>query len=527
MELDTKSLVLVLSISNALMGCTLLWVFRGSKEEGIDLWIASLFMKAVATFVLLFPLTLPSPVFAYAVPMALTGAYTLNYLALCIFLGFKRNAWLAYGPLVAAAVILVFVGQLPFYSVVGADLIRAFLIGVVISLLMRDDKWRRDRAKDLVLVGFLLGLMVFGGRVIANILDAASFESFNRSNSGRSVTFLMSFTVSILTSFGLVLMYRNRAIGKLLASEDSLRTFKAIVDSTDDAIISKTLTGIITSWNQGAARLFGYRAEEAIGKPMQMLIPADRSNEETEILARITRGERVDHLETVRLHKDGRMIDISMTISPILNSGGKVMGASKIARDITERKHLEAQIKQMAHYDVLTNLPNRRLLNDRLSQAMAITKRTGRHGALMLLDLDNFKPLNDTYGHDVGDLLLIQVAERLTDCVREVDTVARFGGDEFVVLLNDLTEDRVESTEKARGIAEKIRATLAEPYWIDTKHKAASDTLIEHCCTASIGVLVFSSPEGDPADLLKRADAAMYQAKEAGRNEIRFYGLTK
>lgn len=526
MELDTKTLVVVLSISNALMGFTLLWVFRGSKEGGVGLWIASLFSKAVATGLLLFP-TLPSPVFAYAVPIALTGAYTLNYLALCRFLRFKRNAWLAYGPLVAAAVILVFVGQLPFYSVVGADLIRCFLIAVVISLLLRNEQWRNDQAQDLMLVGFLLGLMVFGGRVIVNILDPASFESFDRSNAGRSMTFLVSFAVSILTSFGLVLMYRNRAIGKLLASEDSLRQYKAIVDSTADAIISKTLSGIITSWNQGAERIFGYSAAEAIGKPMQIFIPADRSNEAVEILARIAKGERVEHFETVRRHKDGRMVNVSTTISPILDVAGKVIGASKIARDITERKNLEAQIKQMAHYDVLTDLPNRRLLFDRLQQAMTGTKRSGRYGALMFMDLDNFKPLNDTYGHGVGDLLLLEVARRLTARVREIDTVSRFGGDEFVVLLSDLMSQEDESTAQARIIAEKIRITLAEPYLLTVKREGQADITIEHRCTTSIGVVVFGSQNESSDEVLRRADQAMYQAKESGRNAIRLYGMTQ
>ena len=523
MELDTRTLILIVAISNALMGCTLLWVFRDSKEEGVSLWIASLFLKAVSTGVLLFARDLPSPVFSYAVPMALTGAYTLNYLALCIFLGFKRNAWFAYAPLAVAALILIFVGHLPFYSVVGADLIRTFLISVIISLLLRHEKWRKDRAHGLVLLGFMLGLMVFGGRVIANVLDAATFESFNSGNVGRSVTFLLAFTVSILTSFGLVLMYRNRAIGKLLASEDSLRKFKAIVDSTEDAIVSKTLSGVVESWNLGAERLFGYSATEAIGTPMQMLIPAELLQEEREILARITHGEKVEHFETVRRHKDGHSIDIATTVSPILDEDARVVGASTISRNISQRKQLEEQVRQMAFHDTLTQLPNRRLLIDRLQQAMNASKRSERYCALLFLDLDNFKPINDMHGHDAGDLLLLEVARRLTERVREIDTVSRFGGDEFVVLLGDLARQEDESTAQARIIAEKFRGALAEPYLLTAKREGQAGIEIEHRCTASIGVVVFGSQNQNAEEVLRRADLAMYQAKTAGRNAIRFY----
>jgi diguanylate cyclase (GGDEF)-like protein len=154
---------------------------------------------------------------------------------------------------------------------------------------------------------------------------------------------------------------------------------------------------------------------------------------------------------------------------------------------------------------------------------MAASKRSGCYGALMFLDLDNFKSLNDTQGHAAGDLLLIEAANRLKNCVRETDTVARLGGDEFVVVVDGLNEDKVESSELARVIAQKISASLAQPYRLLVEQDGAVARTVEHRSSASIGVVVFIESEGSQADFLKWADTAMYQAKGAGRSLIRFY----
>jgi len=192
-----------------------------------------------------------------------------------------------------------------------------------------------------------------------------------------------------------------------------------------------------------------------------------------------------------------------------------------IVEDITERKRMEQQVRELAFYDPLTQLPNRRLLDDRLSQSLAESRRSKRYGALIFLDLDNFKAINDKHGHAVGDLLLVQAAKRMKNCVRKVDTVARYGGDEFVVMMGDLNEDKAASTALAGSAAEKIRAALAEPYRLAVKHGAPEDALVEHRCTASIGVVVFIDREGTQDDVLRLADTAMYQAKNAGSNSIR------
>lgn len=221
---------------------------------------------------------------------------------------------------------------------------------------------------------------------------------------------------------------------------------------------------------------------------------------------------------------------------PILSASGKVLGTFAIYHhevsmptkyDITlieqtarlvsltiARKAAENEIQSLAFYDPLTHLPNRRLLLDRLLQALASSARSGKEGALLFIDLDNFKTLNDTLGHDIGDLLLRQVAQRLTSCVREGDTVARLGGDEFVVILEDLSEQDLETAARAELIGEKILATLNRLYQIGT---------YEYHSTSSIGITLFNDHERDVEKVLKQADIAMYQAKKSGRNTMRFF----
>lgn len=194
-----------------------------------------------------------------------------------------------------------------------------------------------------------------------------------------------------------------------------------------------------------------------------------------------------------------------------------------LVKDITAQKQMEEQVRQLAFYDPLTKLPNRRMLNDRLSQTMAASKRSGRYGAMMFLDLDNFKPINDTLGHGAGDLVLMEVARRLLSCVRQRDTVARFGGDEFVVMLAEFDSDKAKSTVQAQAIAEKIRALLAEPYSLTVKKEAQAEFTVEYRCTASFGVVLFVGHQATEEDVLKWADTAMYRAKDAGTNSICLY----
>lgn len=220
-------------------------------------------------------------------------------------------------------------------------------------------------------------------------------------------------------------------------------------------------------------------------------------------------------------HSPGQERWFTMNVTPLAH--GAHEGAVITHTDNTQRRQMEERVRQLAFHDSLTQLPNRLLFNDRLAQSMATSKRMGFYGALIFLDLDNFKPLNDLHGHDAGDLLLIEVAHRLKSCVREMDTVARFGGDEFVVMLSELDADKAVSTMQAATIAEKIRGSLSQPYQLTWQPAGKAPSLFEHRCSASIGVTLFIGQEASQKDILKWADLAMYEAKSAGRNQVRFY----
>jgi diguanylate cyclase (GGDEF)-like protein/PAS domain S-box-containing protein len=306
--------------------------------------------------------------------------------------------------------------------------------------------------------------------------------------------------------------------------ESRLRMFEVALNSVANGIVITDIKAHIQWVNPAFTQLTGFSLEEALGHNPGMLLnsgkqyPAFYQN-----MWKVILSGQAWHGEVVNRCKDGSLYDESLNITPVTDEDGTIRHFVAVMQDITERKRTEEQIRNLAFYDALTQLPNRRLLNDRLDQAMAASKRSGCYGALMFLDLDNFKPLNDRYGHGVGDLLLIEVAQRLTDCVREVDTVARFGGDEFVVMLSELDEDKDGSTAQASLVAEKIRTALSEPYSLAFKHEDAVETTVEHRCAASIGVVLFFNHEASPEDIIKWADMAMYRAKEGGRNSIRFF----
>lgn len=222
-----------------------------------------------------------------------------------------------------------------------------------------------------------------------------------------------------------------------------------------------------------------------------------------------------------RLLVDGKLRWVRQKAEIEFDADKRATSALGIVMDITEHKQMELEIRQLAFFDTLTQLPNRRLFNDRLNQVLTVNKRSSAFGALMFLDLDNFKPLNDQHGHACGDLLLIEVATRLRHCVREMDTVARFGGDEFVVLLSELDANLEKARTYADTVAHKISAALATPYVLGIDAACTSEA-IEHLCTASVGVVVFSSANSTAHALIECADAAMYCAKNQGRNCVCF-----
>jgi diguanylate cyclase (GGDEF)-like protein len=212
--------------------------------------------------------------------------------------------------------------------------------------------------------------------------------------------------------------------------------------------------------------------------------------------------------------KNGEIYPKWQTVSAVRGADNRITHYVSAFSDISERKEAEQRIHDLAFYDPLTHLPNRRLLIDRLHQALSASARNGTYGALLFIDLDNFKSLNDTLGHDMGDLLLIEVAQRLQTSLRGCDTAARLGGDEFVVMLEDLNENAVDAAAEVETVGTKILETLNQEYQLAGK---------PHHSTPSIGVTLFHGQETSIDDLLKQADLAMYQSKAAGRNAMHFF----
>lgn len=310
------------------------------------------------------------------------------------------------------------------------------------------------------------------------------------------------------------------------ALAESEERFRLISTAAKDAIVIVGDKEEITYWNPAAEKIFGYPASDVLNQNVHTLLAPSEYHQDAHAgfkrFEKFGKGPLIGKtFEITAKHKNGRDFPVELSISAFRYR--QVWHAIGIVRDITERKHMEEKVRQLAFYDPLTDLPNRRLLDDRLHQALLASKRSGCYGALLVLDLDNFKPLNDAYGHMTGDIFLMQVAARLKGCVREADTVARFGGDEFVILLPELAEDQSFSSLQAMQVAEKIRSALALPYQLTIKNKVGSDVAIEHSCTASIGVALFLGKAVEAQDILEWADTAMYRAKALGRNRISLY----
>ena len=272
--------------------------------------------------------------------------------------------------------------------------------------------------------------------------------------------------------------------------------------------------GIILRVNQAFSRITGYSALEAVGQ-RPSLLSSGRHDAAFYAAMRASIDESGSwQREIWNRRKNGEIFPEWLTISGVKDERNTVTHYVSTLTDITARKAAEDQIKNLAFYDPLTGLPNRRLLIDRLRHAVASSVRYQNNGALLFIDLDNFKNINDTLGHAQGDLLLQQVAERLSACVRDGDTVARLGGDEFVVMLQDLSDSRTDAATQTEAVGENVLAALRKPYVLSG---------VTHHSSASLGVTLFNGSTDSVEDLLKRADLALHQAKESGRNALRFF----
>jgi len=309
-------------------------------------------------------------------------------------------------------------------------------------------------------------------------------------------------------------LYIGADITERRQAQADLRVAAMAFDSLE-AIVVTDAQQIILRVNTAFTRITGYSAEEAIGRTTGGLLKSGRQDASfyTEMWKSLEQHRHWQG-ELWNRRKDGSIYPEWLSITAVTDEANQVMNYVAVFSDITQKKQAEDTIHHLAFYDALTGLPNRRLLRDRLEQALINSERQQHSAAVLFLDIDHFKTLNDTKGHDVGDQLLVEVARRLQTCVRANDTVARQGGDEFVIVLANLSEQGERAAIQADLIAQKIRATINMPFQLGSH---------EYHCTPSIGISLFSGKTTSVDELLKRADTAMYQAKRAGRNSVSFF----
>jgi len=300
----------------------------------------------------------------------------------------------------------------------------------------------------------------------------------------------------------------------VLEEREAALSVAAIAFEIEEGMIVTDRNEVIIRVNRVFTKLTGYSAEEAIGKTLSIFKFDSQDAEFYQHMRKSLHRDNYWQGEIWNRRKNDEIYPEWLTITAVVGTDGEITNYVCAFSDITERKEAEEKICALVFYDPLTQLPNRRFLLDRLQQALALSTRNDRQGALLFIDLDNFKSINDTQGHAVGDLLLIEVANRLQGCIRKGDTTARLGGDEFVVLLEDLDEDEQVAAAQAETVGEKIREIIGQSYLINGH---------EHHSAASIGITLFCGPVRTMEEMLKQADVALYQAKADGRNAVRFF----
>ena len=333
----------------------------------------------------------------------------------------------------------------------------------------------------------------------------------------------VAYALQRLTQQNQTLQLQFRDFTQVLREKEAL--FHQLIEDTRDVLWQTDSNLHVTYISPADERQRGFKAEEVLGQHIfemftdEGIAVVQQKMRDRAALEDNGQMSGFSTFEVPHRCKNGQLIWGEVFAKPSRNAEGAIIGYHGITRETTQRKLLQDQVHELAFYDALTQLANRRLLIDHLQQTLLSYQRQPGHGALLFLDLDNFKSLNDAHGHAAGDLLLMEVARRLKACVRAVDTVARLGGDEFVVLLSALGDD---AAAQAGAIAEKIRASLALPYQVIVTCAQLPPATVEHRGSASIGVVLFDGRDANPNEIIDKADAAMYQAKQGGRNRVCF-----
>ncbi len=391
---------------------------------------------------------------------------------------------------------------------------------VVASLPTREAFAPIDRLERRMLLAAAVLTLLAGGAIgwvlrqqLKPVVDAAA--ALARQND-RSVP-LSPLPVGPADEVGRLISGFNQLLASLKESSEAFRVSDQALRQVSDAVVICAPDGSVISMNEAHERVTGYGIDDLLGRNCRILQGPQTDPAAVRAMHEAVASGLAYSGEVLNYRKNGQPFWNDLTISPVHDANGRVTHFIGVTRDATQRREAQAFIARQALYDALTELPNRRLLLDRLDQALLTSKRSGLHGALLYVDLDHFKALNDTHGHDLGNQLLVEAARRLRGCVREADTVARLGGDEFVVLLDGLAADEWASSQQAQAVREKMRNALAQPYRLSVTLSGGASMAIEHHCTASVGIALFPGHGLHPQEILRTADAAMYQDKQSRR----------
>lgn len=390
----------------------------------------------------------------------------------------------------------------------GRVMLHASIIGaqtLMMLILVVGHSSRAPGRGKYILIGALTAVLILlAFRFIGTAIGESSLDRLFESNLLQTTTFLMAMLFHLLLAFGVIVVARDQINRELCASEQRFRT---LVEDANDVIYTLGLSGHFEYLSPNLRESLGHAPEDFMGRHFSSLVhPDDLSRCEAFVQRLLSSESKQRGLEyRVRDYKGGWKWH-STNASPFFDNTGALVGMIGIAHDINERKQMEEQAYHLAHYDTLTELPNRRLFFEHLHQAIREAERESRQLAVMFIDLDRFKPINDRYGHAIGDRVLQAIAKGLRGCLRDADTIGRIGGDEFLILLNDIAY-----AEDALLVAEKLLQAAQMPLEI-------GDLSLQVSC--SIGIALYPMNGRDSITLMRNADEALYAAKREGRNQI-------
>ncbi|ANC79464.1 diguanylate cyclase [Fictibacillus phosphorivorans] len=457
--------------------------------------IPAILSSGIALYIISRPVMGKKQVLLGALFMA-TGIVSMHYTGMEAM---KMNAEIQYNPFLwTLSAIIAFV----------ASVVALYLLSFVSQNYKTSKIWL-VKLGSAVLMGIAISGMHYTG------MSAASYKAHQHHTDLAATPFnstLLAYAIGIVILILLGMVFISTFIDRRFEYQSILseRKFRSVIESANDSIILSDRTGTIISWNKGAELLFGFNEKEALGKNLQIIIPYKFRKAHKEGMERyLLSGEPKvigNTVELEGLRKDGSEFPIELSLAAWQEEDQVYF--SSIIRDITERKRNEKKINQMVYRDPLTGLPNRLLLNDRLTQALELADENKQTIGIMFIDLDRFKYINDTLGHAVGDQLLIEIAKRIQACVGKNDTVCRQGGDEFIVLIPNTTADEVSK------IAQQIVDLFSSSVMVNEQ---------ELFVTPSIGIAMYPGDGRDIETLIKNADTAMYRVKEQGKNNFQFY----